>query len=84
MIGFIRHSILDIVAVGQKWEGDERVILFLKTVGGKPLQDATVSQIKAAIKSKLSNRHVPALILQAPDLPMTINDKRCEIAAKKA
>jgi len=73
----------DCCAVGQKWKGDERVLLFIKTPEGKALEASAVTRIKDAIKTRLSSRHVPELVLQAPDLPLTINAKRCEIAVKK-
>ncbi|KZO89781.1 acetoacetyl-CoA synthetase [Calocera viscosa TUFC12733] len=79
----MKDEVDDCLAVGQKVGFDERVILFVKTPNNQPLQQSTVKCIQDAIRSGLSNRHVPAVILQAPNLPYTANMKRCEVAVKK-
>jgi acetoacetyl-CoA synthetase len=73
----------DSLVIGQEWQGDERVILFIKLNDECKLDDDLVAKIKNAIKSNCSPRHVPAKILETPDIPYTINSKKVEIAVKK-
>jgi acetoacetyl-CoA synthetase len=77
-------EVLESLAVAQKWEGDTRVLLFLKLRPGSELTTDLSDQIKQALKRKASPRHVPALILQAPDFPRTKSGKLVEIAVTRA
>ena len=76
------EEIEDSLVIGQAWQGDERVILFIKLNDGFSLNDELKSKISASIKSNCSPRHVPAKILETPDIPYTINGKKVEIAVK--
>lgn len=62
---------------------DEQVFLFLVMRPGSILDEEFRGQVKAAIRSALSPRHVPRYVLAVPDIPMTINGKRVETAIKK-
>jgi len=73
----------DSVAVGQEYEGDERIVLFVKLAKDKSLDEALIKEIKLKIKSQCTPRHVPALIVSAPDIPYTINGKKVELAVRK-
>jgi len=75
----------DSLCVGQRsLDGsEERVILFLKMAGGKPVSEEIVKALVNTIRSKLSARHVPALILPISDIPYTVNGKKVEVAVKK-
>ncbi|HPI85902.1 MAG TPA: acetoacetate--CoA ligase [Bacteroidales bacterium] len=77
------EEIDDSVVVGQQHEGDERVILFVKMKPGFNLDEDLAKKIKSNIRSACSPRHVPAVILTAPDIPYTINGKKVEVAVKK-
>ncbi len=77
------EEVADSLAVGQKWKGDERVILFVKLKEGYELTDELKNKIKKAIRENLSPRHVPAKIIKVSDIPYTINMKKVEIAVKK-
>ena len=72
----------DSLVIGQEWQGDERVILFIKLNGGLKLDDILIEKIKNTIKLNCSPRHVPSKILEIPDIPYTINGKKVEIAVK--
>ncbi|MDH5477824.1 MAG: acetoacetate--CoA ligase [Nitrospinota bacterium] len=72
----------DSLAVGQQWKGDIRVILFVKLPPGHTLTDELREKIKTRIRGNLSPRHVPAMIIQAPDIPYTLNMKKVELAVK--
>jgi len=78
------EEVLESLAVAQKYESDTRVVLFLKLKPGSDLTDALSDQIKQALKQKASPRHVPALILQAPDFPRTKSGKLVELAVTRA
>lgn len=60
-------GIADMLAVGQKIGSEERVVLFVKTVDDKPLDDDLIGRIKQTVKSALSSRHIPAVVLRAPE-----------------
>lgn len=74
------EEIADSLAVGQNWKGDQRIILFVKLAAGARLTDALKDKIKKTLREKASPRHVPALILEAPDIPYTLNMKKVESA----
>ncbi len=76
-------EIEDSVVVGQQYEGDERVILFVKMNKGFNLDEELIRKIRNNIRNNCSPRHMPALILETPDVPYTINGKKVEIAVKK-
>ena len=76
-------EIADSLVVGQAWQDDERVILFVKLPEGGVLDDALVKKLKTVIRQNCSPRHVPAIILETADIPYTINGKKVEIAVKK-
>ena len=73
----------DSVIVGQSWNNDVRVILFVKTAPGFDLTDELQNKIKADIRANASPRHVPAKIIACPDVPYTLNMKKVELAVKK-
>jgi acetoacetyl-CoA synthetase len=77
-------EIVESLAIAQNWEGDTRVVLFVKLSDGALLSENLINQIKSALKQKASPRHVPALILQAPDFPRTKSNKLAEIAVANA
>jgi acetoacetyl-CoA synthetase len=71
-------EISDSVVVGQEWKGDERIILFVKLGDRFKLTQKLKDRIKKALRKEASPRHVPALIIQAPDIPYTFNMKKVE------
>ena len=73
----------DSLVVGQEWNNDQRIILFLKLKKTKKLTDNLSNIIKQTIKTSLSPRHVPSLIFQIEDIPYTISGKKVELAVKK-
>jgi acetoacetyl-CoA synthetase len=76
-------EIEDSVVVGQSWQNDVRVILFVKMQSGCPLDDALKDTIKKSIRTGASPRHVPAKIVEIPDIPYTLNMKKVELAVRK-
>jgi acetoacetyl-CoA synthetase len=74
------EEIADSLAIGQNWEGDQRVLLFVKLAAGATLTDELKTEIKNNLRDKASPRHVPALIVEVPDIPYTFNAKKVESA----
>jgi len=74
------NGISDSLAIGQEWKGDQRIILFVKVNAGTRLTEKLITQIKREIRENVSPRHVPALILEVPDIPYTFNMKKVESA----
>ncbi|HEX5121817.1 MAG TPA: acetoacetate--CoA ligase, partial [Rhodanobacteraceae bacterium] len=75
-------GVLESIAVGQHWDNDERVILFVRLRDGVMLDDALRERIKKQIRDNTTPRHVPAKILQVADIPRTISGKITEIAVR--
>jgi acetoacetyl-CoA synthetase len=75
-------EVADCLAVGQQWRDEERLILYVKLAPGQQLTEALKTQIRATLRQKASPRHVPAVILDVPDIPYTFNMKKVEIAVK--
>jgi acetoacetyl-CoA synthetase len=74
------EEIADSVAVGQEWKGDQRIILFVKLASGHTLTNELKNKIKIALRDNASPRHVPAKIIEVPDIPYTFNMKKVETA----
>jgi len=74
------EGIADSLAIGQNWEGEQRVILFVKLAPGTQLTDGLKGTIKKTLREKASPRHVPAIIMEMPDAPYTLNMKKVESA----
>ena len=74
------EEIVDSIAVGQQWENDTRIVLFVKLAEGRSLDNALVMKIKETILQNTTPRHVPAKIIAVDDIPYTINMKKVEKA----
>jgi acetoacetyl-CoA synthetase len=70
----------DSLAIGQNWQGDQRIILFVKCAEGYDLTEDLKGKIKKTLREKASPRHVPAMIIETPDIPYTLNMKKVESA----
>ena len=76
-------EIQDSLVIGQKWEDDIRIVLFVVLSEGQKLNNSLVDKIKKTIKDSATPRHVPAKIIQVTDIPHTINGKKVEIAVTR-
>jgi acetoacetyl-CoA synthetase len=76
-------EIEDSLVVGQNWKNDVRVILFVKPAPGYALTEELKNKIRQTIRVNASPRHVPAKIVEVPDIPYTLNMKKVELAVKK-
>lgn len=74
------QEIADSLAIGQNYQDDQRVILFVKLAAGHTLTDDLIRKIKTTLRENASPRHVPAVILETPDIPYTLNMKKVESA----
>ena len=73
-------EIADSLAVGQNSGEDQRIILFVKMAPRQQLSDDLKEKIRKALRAEASPKHVPAVILEVPDIPYTLNMKKVETA----
>lgn len=76
------EAVQEAVVIGQNWEGDVRVLLFVVLKSGFQLDDALRDQIKKQVRQGASPRHVPARIVAVPDIPRTKSGKITELAVR--
>ena len=76
-------EIKDSVVIGQEWDNDVRVILFVVLNDGVELTEELVKRIKTTIRKNTTPRHVPAKIIPVADIPYTISGKKVELAVKR-
>ena len=76
-------EIVEALAVGQDWEDDVRVVLFVILKPGASLDEALRKSIKHQIRTAASPRHVPAKLIQVSDIPRTLNGKIAELAVRQ-
>jgi acetoacetyl-CoA synthetase len=75
-------EILESIAIGQNWEGDVRVVLFIVLREGSVLDDDLEARIRQLIRENTTPRHVPAKIISVPEIPRTISGKIVELAVR--
>jgi SAM-dependent methyltransferase len=75
-------EVLESLAIGQAWEGDTRIVLFVVLRAGVTLDAALIDRIRATIRRALTPRHVPARIVAVPELPRTRSGKPSELAVR--
>jgi acetoacetyl-CoA synthetase len=76
-------EIVESLVVGQEWEDDVRIVLFVRLREGLALDDALRARIRHAIRSTTSPHHVPKRIVQVADIPRTISGKITELAVRE-
>ena len=72
------------LAIGQEWEGDTRIVLFVRLADGAALDDGLRERIRRRIREHASPRHVPAVIAAVADIPRTRSGKIVELAVRDA
>jgi len=75
-------EVVESLVIGQDWDGDVRVVLFVRLREGLALDDKLASRIKTRIRANTTPRHVPARILQVADIPRTKSGKIVELAVR--
>ncbi|VVN66428.1 acetoacetate--CoA ligase [Pseudomonas fluorescens] len=76
------EQVLESIAIGQSWQDDVRVVLFVRLREGVELDAALEEEIRQVIRSNTTPRHVPAKILAVTDIPRTISGKIVELAVR--
>ncbi len=76
------EGILESLAIGQDWDSDVRVVLFVRLATGLILKDDMEKEIRTKVRSGASPRHVPAKIIQVADIPRTKSNKIVELAVR--
>jgi acetoacetyl-CoA synthetase len=75
-------AVVESLAIGQQWDNDVRVVLFVRLRPGLALDEALAERIRAQIRRNTSPRHVPARIVQVDDIPRTKSGKIVELAVR--
>ena len=73
-------QVQEAMAVSQDWDNDTRVVLFVVVKPGQEFNESVEKEIKTALRNQASPRHVPDLIVIAPELPRTKSNKLVELA----
>ena len=76
-------EVIESIVVGQPFDGDVRVVLFVRMRGGVELTDDLVHSIRKRIRANTTPRHVPAKVIAVPDIPRTISGKIVEVAVRE-
>ncbi|QJR14172.1 acetoacetate--CoA ligase [Usitatibacter palustris] len=76
------EEVVESIVIGQDWLSDVRVVLFVRLREGLALDDALAKRIREVIRDNTTSRHVPAVILQVPDIPRTKSNKIVELAVR--
>jgi acetoacetyl-CoA synthetase len=75
-------EVVESLVIGQQWNGDERIVLFVRLRDGVTLDDDFADRIRAHIRANATPRHVPARIVQVSDIPRTKSGKIVELAVR--
>jgi acetoacetyl-CoA synthetase len=75
-------DVVESLVIGQQWNGDERIVLFVKLRDGLSLDQARIDAISAHIRRNTTPRHVPARIVQVSEIPRTKSGKIVELAVR--
>jgi acetoacetyl-CoA synthetase len=76
------EQVLESLAIGQDWQGDVRVVLFVRLREGVALDDTLQARIRQVIRDNTTPRHVPAKIIAVADIPRTLSGKIVELAVR--
>ncbi len=76
------EEVLEALCIGQDWDDDVRVVLFVRLAGERVLDEDLVKAIKTRIRTGASPRHVPAKVIQVADIPRTKSGKIVELAVR--
>ncbi|HLN24684.1 MAG TPA: acetoacetate--CoA ligase [Patescibacteria group bacterium] len=75
-------EVAEALVIGQDWQHDVRVVLFVRLRDGLKLDEALVQRIKTRIRDNTTPRHVPAKVVQVADIPRTRSGKIVELAVR--
>lgn len=75
-------EVIEGLCIGQQWDGDTRVVLFVVMREGHDLTDNLIAAIRKRIRENCTPRHVPAKVIATPDIPRTKSGKITELAVR--
>jgi len=75
-------QVIESIAIGQQWQDDVRVVLFVILAPNEILDEPLIKLIRSTIRTNTTPRHVPAKIIQVTDIPRTISGKIVELAVR--
>ena len=75
-------QVLEAIVIGQDWDNDTRVVLFVRMAEGEELTDDLVKEIRTRIRTNCTPRHVPAKVIAIDDIPRTKSGKITELAVR--
>jgi acetoacetyl-CoA synthetase len=75
-------EVLESLVIGQQWDGDERIVLFVRLRDGLALDQAEIDRIRGHIRRNTTPRHVPGRIVQVTEIPRTKSGKIVELAVR--
>ena len=76
------EEVIESLVIGQQWDGDVRVVLFVRLRRGLALDEQLTQRIRQRIRENASPRHVPAKVIQVDDIPRTVSGKITELAVR--
>jgi acetoacetyl-CoA synthetase len=76
-------EVIESLVVGQEWDGDVRIVLFVRLRSGMALDESLRDRIRRRIREHASPHHVPKRIVQVSDIPRTISGKITELAVRE-
>jgi acetoacetyl-CoA synthetase len=77
------ESIVESIVIGQDWQDDVRVVLFVVLRDGEILDEQLAQAVRVTIRENATPRHVPAKIIQVPEIPRTLSGKIVELAVRE-
>ena len=77
------EAIVESIVIGQDWEDDVRVVLFVVVREGELLDEHLRQAVRSTIRQNATPRHVPAKIIQVPEIPRTLSGKIVELAVRE-
>jgi len=76
-------AIIESIVIGQDWEDDVRVVLFVVLREGEALDESLEQAVRSTIRQNATPRHVPAKIIQVSEIPRTLSGKIVELAVRE-
>ncbi len=76
-------EVVEALVIGQEWDDDVRVVLFVRLRDGLALDDSLIDRVKKQIRTNCTPRHVPAKVVQVTDIPRTKSNKIVELAVRE-
>jgi acetoacetyl-CoA synthetase len=76
------EDVLESLVIGQQWDGDERIVLFVRLREGSSLTPELEARIRSRIRANATPRHVPARIVRVDEIPRTRSGKIVELAVR--